>query len=124
MLGSLKLWGKALSAGTLDAAAQVVDWVNRRVDERHDVTGRAAKLKCGNAFYQLHLKDISCSGASGLTDAPVEVGQLVQIQIAEELTAVAEVRWVRRVNIGVAFEKWLNPNAVVQFVRAGGAKRP
>lgn len=120
MLGSLRLWGKSVSDAASDVAAEAADWATRRASERHDVTGRIVRLKLGSSTYRLHLKDISCSGASGLTDAPVEVGQIVYLNIGKALQGFAEVRWVRRVNIGVAFEKLLDPDAVARFVGTGG----
>ena len=103
MFEPLRIWEKFRSdGGGVPASAGDVD---RRIDARHDFTGRDVRLRLGAVEYRMHLKDLSCSGASGLTDAPLRVGQTVFLEIDNYNRAWAEVRWTRRAFVGLAFEQ-------------------
>jgi hypothetical protein len=53
--------------------------------------------------YLLRLRDLSQTGLSGLTDAPLRVGDVVFIQLDEKHIPAAKVVWFRRVLIGLEF---------------------
>jgi len=46
--------------------------------------------------FNLRLKDVSATGICGLTDAPLEAGDLAFIQFEETLMPAAHVAWFRR----------------------------
>ena len=103
MLGALKLLERVFARGDDEGAQAAAEERERRLDERHDFTGFASSLFCGIAKYELHLKDLSCKGASGLTDAPLKRGQLIGIEVDKKRFTTAEVRWTRNSKAGVAF---------------------
>ena len=59
--------------------------------------------------YTLRLKDMSIAGLSGMTDAPLAVGDIVFAQLEEMLIPAAEVIWVKRTLAGFAFVESLPP---------------
>lgn len=84
------------------------DGAESRLDPRHDFIGRQAALRIGGTRFGIHLKNLSANGASGLTDAPLEAGQIVLVELSRTVSAPAEVRWTRRSIAGVAFLKPLS----------------
>ena len=111
MFQPLRLWQKFVARG--DAAeAERSSGRERRIDTRHDCTGRDARLRLGSTQYRMHLKDLSCSGASGLTDAPLRVGQSVYLEIDRENRTWAEVRWTRRAWVGLLFDEAIGEDIV------------
>jgi hypothetical protein len=106
MLTNLKRWAEALIGDADEDALEAA--VHERRFDRYDLTGKSVALRLGPAPFTLHLKDVSCSGACGLTDAPVRPGQVVRIDLNRDVRPVAEVRWVRKTFIGVAFEEPLS----------------
>lgn len=86
------------------------DGVESRVDPRHDFVGRQAALKVGSSRFGIHLKNLSAKGASGLTDAPLQPGQVVFVELSRTVSAPAEVRWTRRSIAGIAFLTPLPPD--------------
>ena len=110
-----RLWEKLLPTRA-SAADREERGRRQRVHERVDCTGRDLPLRIGNSQYRMHLKDLSRSGAAGLTDAPVTMGQMVRLEIDKENQPLAEVRWVRRAWVGLAFEQ-LIPAELVRAVQ-------
>ena len=53
---------------------------NRRA-ERHDLTGAEVKLLCDGIQFMIRLKDLSCTGICGLTDAPLAPRQVVGLML-------------------------------------------
>lgn len=86
------------------------DDVESRADPRHDFVGRQAALKVGGSRFGIHLKNLSAKGASGLTDAPLEPGQIIFVELSRTVSAPAEVRWTRRSIAGIAFLMPLSPD--------------
>jgi hypothetical protein len=103
MLGALKLLERVFARGEDEVAQATEEERERRLDERHDFTGHVSSLFFGIIQYELHLKDLSCKGASGLTDAPLKRGQLIGVEIGRKHFVTAEVRWTRNSKAGVAF---------------------
>ncbi len=106
----------ALSSASDDAA-------NRRIAERHDLTGTQMKLLMDGMHFTLHLKDLSTTGLCGLTDAPIAQGQKICLLIDKWQPVAAEVKWVRKALIGAAFTEPLMPDQVVRLKRSHGSKR-
>ena len=71
---------------------------------------KRAALKVGSSRFGIHLKNLSAKGASGLTDAPLEPGQVVFVELSRTVAAPAEVRWTRRSITGFAFLQPLSPD--------------
>lgn len=53
--------------------------------------------------FRLRLRDLASLGMSGLSDAPLEIGQRVIVQLEEMLMPAAEVVWTRRAMVGLLF---------------------
>lgn len=53
--------------------------------------------------FRLRLKDLCALGISGLTDAPLEIGQRITVQLEEMLMPAADVVWTRRAMVGLSF---------------------
>lgn len=53
--------------------------------------------------FTLRVKDLSLTGISGLTDAPVSPGDLIFVQLEETLIPAAEVVWFRRTLVAFHF---------------------
>ncbi|WP_166041926.1 PilZ domain-containing protein [Sphingosinicella sp. YJ22] len=77
--------------------------------------------------FVMRLRDVSCSGLAGLTDAPISVGELVVVQFEETLMPAAHVVWTRNTTVGL---KLVNPlpasrmNRLVERHDAGAAWSP
>lgn len=69
----------------------------------------------GKKEFEIRLKDLSRGGACGLVDEPFSVGDYFFIQLAEHQVVEAEVRWVRRVMIGVKFNRILTARLVTRL---------
>ncbi|MFD1610818.1 PilZ domain-containing protein [Sphingomonas tabacisoli] len=69
-----------------------------------------------NERHLLRLRDLSVSGISGLTDAPVAVGDTLFVQLDETLIPAAQVVWFRRVLVGFSFVEWL-PQSRLSILR-------
>ena len=68
----------------------------------------------------IRLRDLSCGGASGLCDEPLEVGAFVTVCFTKEHLVEAEVRWVRLMNVGLKFAQPLPPAFVRWLQQAHG----
>lgn len=66
------------------------------------------------------MRDLSCGGASGLCDEPLDVGGRVNVWFSKADVVEAEVRWVRRMNVGLKFINPLAPAFVRQLQQAHG----
>lgn len=75
----------------------------------------------------MRLRDVSCSGLAGLTDAPISVGELVVVQFEETLMPAAHVVWTRNTTVGLKLVNALPParmNRLVERHDAGAAWSP
>jgi hypothetical protein len=84
----------------------------RRPEPRRDFIGRDVPIRSRRIQSVLHLKDISCHGAAGISDTPFAVGDTVFIQVAKPRYHAAEVRWVRNFMIGLQFYRPLEPELI------------
>lgn len=57
----------------------------------------------GDQRFRLRLRDLCSMGLSGLTDAPVSVGERLIVQLEEMLMPAADVVWTRRAMVGLSF---------------------
>ena len=80
----------------------------RRLNERHQLQWGDLKILVAGVPFGFRLKDFSCSGACGLTDAPLAVNQTVFFLLPQTEPVAAQVRWIRRTLIGAAFEEPLS----------------
>ena len=75
----------------------------------------------------MRLRDVSCSGLAGLTDAPISVGELVVVQFEETLMPAAHVVWTRNTTVGLKLVNALpstRMNRLVERHAAGAAWSP
>jgi hypothetical protein len=94
MLDGLRAWaGGAAGAGTEPCPAIFAAGDNdRRVDERVRMAGAELFLFLeGEQRFRFRIRDLGCTGLSGITDAPLEVGQALIVQLEEMLMPAADV---------------------------------
>ena len=92
----------------------------QRAHPRVPFMGRPFEVRTRDARCSIRLRDLSCGGASGLCDEPLEVGQFVKVCFAEQRIVEAEVRWVRLLNVGLKFTQPLPPGYVRRLQQAHG----
>ena len=85
---------------------------DRRIYVRFAFRGTPFPVHVGETESILRLKDLSCGGASGLTELPLTVGDIVYVDLDKKLRAAAEVLWVRRLSVGIKFVTPLAPMVV------------
>ncbi len=79
---------------------------NRRREDRRDFAGFEVALRQKRMTGRLHVRDISTTGASGLTDMPLAVGSMVFVGLSKPHFRAAEILWCRRLTVGL---RWLRP---------------
>lgn len=89
---------------------------------RWDFKGTAFPCRMGKKEFEIRLKDLSRGGACGLVDEPFAVGDFFFIQLSDSLVVEAEVRWVRRVMIGVKFANVLTARIVTRLHEKASAE--
>jgi hypothetical protein len=94
-----------------------------RLSARHDFCGHRVVIRSRRTLALFHLKDLSCLGASGLTDLPVPVGAMVFVTLKKGRFHAAEVRWVRNVMVGLRFYRPLDPEMVERVHAAHVARK-
>jgi len=87
----------------------------RRAYFRWPFKGTAFPCRMGKKEFEIRLKDLSRGGACGMVDEPFAVGDYFFIQLADHQVVEAEVRWVRRVMIGVKFNRILTARFVTRL---------
>lgn len=90
----------------------------RRINRRHDLTGLDTRLIAEGLPWVLRLKDLSCTGICGLTDAPLVVGQSICVRFDGQDEVPGHIRWIRRTLIGAAFEEPIDPKWIDKLRRA------
>lgn len=103
-----------------DAAAEAD--LERRLDMRYDFSGHHIRVRDRRAHSLIHLKDMSCKGASGITELPVAVGSIVFLEVKSKRFFAADVRWVRNALIGLRFIRPLQPDMVEKAHEAHKAR--
>lgn len=103
MFEALKVWRDDVTGvvhGPAEALAEGEE--ERRGSDRYWFGGAEVFLFLpDDQCFRLRLKDVSCTGVSGLTDAPVSIGELVMIQFEETLMPAATVAWTRGATVGL-----------------------
>jgi len=101
---TLRDWANEIrSAVGLFADEEAPAFEERRRDPRHDFIGHRIAIRSRRTQALLHLKDISCHGAAGISDTPFAVGDTIFLQLRKPRFHAAQVRWVRNVMIGFEF---------------------
>jgi hypothetical protein len=93
-----------------------------RLSVRHDLSGHRGVIRSRRTMAFIHMKDLSCRGACGLTDLPIAVGAMVFLTLQKGRWHAAEVRWVRNVMVGLRFYRPLDPE-MVEKIHAGHVAR-
>ena len=91
-----------------------------RADPRLTFLGYPVQIRRGAMTCSIRMRDLSCGGASGLCDEPLDVGFHVTVCFAKEQTVEAEVRWVRLMNVGLRFTRPLPAGFVRRLHQAHG----
>lgn len=91
-----------------------------RVYERVPFRGYPFQVRAGRMTCSIRMRDLSCGGASGLCDAPLDVGSFVTICLGKENFVEAEVRWIERMSVGLKFTHPLAPGVVRRLFQAHG----
>jgi len=94
---------------------EVVSYEEARLSVRHDFCGHRGVIRSRRTMAFIHMKDLSCRGACGLTDLPVAVGAMVFLTLQKGRWHAAEVRWVRNVMVGLRFYRPLDPEMVAKI---------
>ena len=77
----------------------------RRVLPRHDLAGEEAGLLVDTTRYRFRIRDVSRTGLSGLTDAPLAPGQKVFLLFEGSDGHAAQICWIRNARVGASFLK-------------------
>lgn len=84
----------------------------KQLSNLYDMCGYRGVIRSRRTMAFIHLKDLSCFSACGITDLPVAVGAMVFLTLKKGRWHAAEVRWVRNVMIGMRFYRPLDPELV------------
>ena len=131
MFGTLKGWRGGEGGGIEPSQIGVVTGGNPedlRSHERYPFPGGVIYLYLSDQQrFIMRLRDVSCSGLAGLTDAPISVGELVVVQFEETLMPAAHVVWTRNTTVGLKLVNALPPARMTRLVErhaAGAAWSP
>lgn len=108
----LRDWARALYADDDADAEDATGERERRLDIRYEFVGEKIPMRNRKVQAVLHLKDLSCKGAAGISDTPFAVGSILFLQFKKPHFHAAEVRWVRSMMIGLRFFRPLDPHFV------------
>jgi hypothetical protein len=92
----------------------------RRVLPRHDLIGEEVGLLIDSVRYRLHVRDISRTGLSGVTDAPLAPGQRLYLMFSVGDGHLAEICWIRNARVGAHF---ITPLTSQELTRVRAAHR-
>ena len=93
---------------------------DHRIDPRVPFLGYPFQVRASGRSCSIRLRDLSCGGASGLCDEPLDVGAFITVRLAKDHVVEAEVRWVRLMNVGLKFSHPLPPGFVRRLHQAHG----
>jgi len=83
--------------------------------------GHPFEIRARGTCCSIRLRDLSCGGASGLCDEPLDVGSYIMVCFAKHHIVEAEVRWVRLMNVGLKFTHPLAPGFVRRLQQRHGS---
>jgi hypothetical protein len=104
-----------MSGTSMPEAVEPDEPDDQRAYFRWAFKGTAFPCRMGKKKFEIRLRDLSRSGASGLVDEPFAVGDFFFIELADHRVVEAEVCWVRRVMIGVRFGNPLTARFVTRL---------
>jgi hypothetical protein len=107
--------GHAPSASQGPESDAAPDPADRRDACRYAFRMASFKVRDASREWDLRLKDLSCSGASGLMCEPVGVGEHVIVEFGPRHQVEAEICWVRRFLVGLRFTNRLRPDVVARI---------
>lgn len=81
---------------------------------RWQFKGTAFPCRMGKKKFEMRLKDLSRGGACGMVDEPFAVGDYFFMEIDAHNIVEAQVIWIRRVMIGVRFNRLLTATIVTK----------
>ena len=110
--------GKSEEVATTPVGGSIKD----REANRHDLTGAKMQILIDANLYVLHVKDLSSSGISGLTDAPLALDQVVVLYLSKNNPIAMQIRWIRRTLVGGAFLENLPEENLQALVKANSRK--
>ncbi len=84
----------------------------RRREDRLDFAGHKVVIRQKRNVGILHVRDISATGASGITDMPLAAGSVLFVGLSKPYFRAAEVLWCRRLTVGL---RWFRPVRVDQL---------
>ncbi len=96
---------------------------SRRITKRHGCAGLDAKILVQGMTYRVHLKDLSCTGLCGITDAPLSPDQTAFFMFERWDAVPGQIRWIRNTLIGVAFVEPLPFELITRMRRSLANKR-
>ena len=101
---------------------------DRRAADRRRLPGAELYLfLVGDQRFRLKVRDLGATGVCGLTDAPLQTGELLIVQLEELLMPAARVVWTLRTMAGFRFNSAI-PLTRLQHIRqrhaAGAAWSP
>ncbi|WP_114954202.1 hypothetical protein [Sphingosinicella terrae] len=116
MLQRLLMW-------TLDdeATPESLGGEERRTEGRHDVRRTILPIRDRRVQSVFQIKDMSCRGASGISDMPLAIGSIIFLQLRKGRYWAAEVRWVRNALTGLRFFKPLDSETLHRLLRGPSA---
>ena len=103
MLNFLKDFASTLLGERAPEEEVLQDEAERRDSYRFPMEGHMASVRHGDAKSEMRLKNLSMGGASGLTQLPVAVGEILLVDLPEDMRRRAIVRWVSGTAVGVKF---------------------
>jgi hypothetical protein len=106
MFGTLKGWrgsdGENIDPSRVGVVTGGANPEDLRGHERYPFPGAVIYLFLSDQQrFVMRLRDVSCSGLAGLTDAPISVGELIVVQFEETLMPAAHVVWTRNTTVGL-----------------------
>ena len=91
------------------------DPAEQRAYFRWQFKGTSFPCHMGKKQFEIRLKDLSRGGACGLVDEPFALGDYFFIELDAHTVVEAQVIWVRRVMIGVKFNRVLTATFVTRL---------
>lgn len=91
-----------------------------RRGERFNLRGRDAELIVDHVRFAIRLKDLSRTGAAGLTDAPLKAGENIALELDKDVIRPAHVRWTRVAMAGIEFDEPLSSDLLEKLRGSAG----
>jgi hypothetical protein len=91
-----------------------------RVYPRVPFRGYPFPVRANGLACSIRMGDLSCGGASGICDEPLDVGSFVTVCLGKENYVEAEVLWAERMSVRLRFTNPLAPGLVRRLHQAHG----